>query len=105
MREIVAIALSLVTLPGGCGRCANGRRRLENLRDQLHRRVVQPGSCARHVIFHWTLTGTNTGPGGAGKAVRISGYELWTLGGDGLIAASQGHFDAAEYQRQLKEGP
>jgi uncharacterized protein (TIGR02246 family) len=26
--------------------------------------------------FHWTLTGTNTGPGGAGKRVRISGYEL-----------------------------
>jgi hypothetical protein len=26
--------------------------------------------------FHWTLTGTNTGPGGTGKRVRISGYEL-----------------------------
>src|SRR5881394_1645919 len=23
--------------------------------------------------FHWTLTGTNTGPGGAGNKVRISG--------------------------------
>ena len=23
--------------------------------------------------FHWTLTGTNTGPGGTGKRVRISG--------------------------------
>src|SRR5439155_17000874 len=29
--------------------------------------------------FHWTLTGTNTGPGGTGKRVRISGYELWNL--------------------------
>src|SRR5438045_2848359 len=26
--------------------------------------------------FHWTLTGTNTGLGGRGKRVRISGYEL-----------------------------
>jgi hypothetical protein len=29
--------------------------------------------------FHWTLTGTNTGPSGAGKRVRISGYELWKI--------------------------
>src|SRR5438105_14834160 len=82
--------------------------------------------------FHWTLTGTNTGPGGTGNKVRISGYELWKIdngaggsratwtggpgprpgrsavgepGGesinDGLIGESKGHFDAAEYQRQL----
>src|SRR5205823_11635107 len=72
--------------------------------------------------FHWTLTGTNTGPGGTGKRVRISGYELWKIdngaggsratwtgrpervdeqGGEsinhGLIAESKGHFDSAEY--------
>ena len=52
--------------------------------------------------FHWTLTGTNTGPGGTGKRVRISGHELWQIGDDGLIAESKGHFDAAEYERQLK---
>ena len=52
--------------------------------------------------FHWTLTGTNSGPGGTGKRVRISGYELWKFGPDGLIAESSGHFDAAEYDRQLK---
>jgi len=52
--------------------------------------------------FHWTLTGTNTGPGGTGKRVRISGYELWKIDKDGLIAESKGHFDAAEYDRQLK---
>jgi predicted ester cyclase len=52
--------------------------------------------------FHWTLTGTNTGPGGTGKRVRISGYELWKIGNNGLIAESRGHFDAAEYKRQLK---
>jgi hypothetical protein len=79
--------------------------------------------------FHWTLTGTNTGSGGTGKKVRISGFELWKIdngaggsratwtgkpervdeqGGksinDGLIAESEGHFDAAEYERQLREG-
>src|SRR5438132_1598062 len=27
-------------------------------------------------VFHWTLTGTNTGPVGSGKRVKISGYEL-----------------------------
>ena len=52
--------------------------------------------------FHWTLTGTNTGPGGTGKRVRISGYELWKVDPDGLIAESKGHFDAADYERQLK---
>jgi predicted ester cyclase len=52
--------------------------------------------------FHWTLTGTNTGPGGTGKRVRISGYELWKMDNNGLIAESKGHFDAADYERQLK---
>jgi predicted ester cyclase len=57
-----------------------------------------------HVIYHWTLTGTNTGPGGTGQTVRFSGYEEWTIGADGLIAESRGHFDEAEYQHQLKVG-
>ncbi len=80
------------------------------------------------VAFHWTLIGTNIGPGGAGNKVRISGYELWKIdngaggsratwtgkpervdeqGGesinDGLIAESKGHFDAADYERQLSQ--
>ena len=42
--------------------------------------------------FHWTLTGTNTGPGGTGKRVRISGYELWKIDNDGLT----------DYERRLK---
>lgn len=53
------------------------------------------------VEFHWTLTGTNAGAGGKGARVRISGYEEWLFGDDGLISASLGHFDAAEYARQL----
>lgn len=55
-------------------------------------------------VFHWTLTGTNTGPNGSGKAVRFSGYEEWTLGDGGLILNSLGHFDQAEYERQLQHG-
>jgi hypothetical protein len=53
------------------------------------------------VLYHWTLTGANIGPGGTGRAVKISGHEDWLLGPDGLIAESKGHFDAKEYQRQL----
>ena len=55
-------------------------------------------------IFHWTLAGTNTGPGGTGKRVRISGYEDWQFGADGLVAESKGHFDSAEYEHQLQHG-
>jgi hypothetical protein len=51
--------------------------------------------------YHWTLTGTNTGPGGTGQPVRISGFEEWTIGDDGLIAASLGHYDQAEWDRQV----
>jgi uncharacterized protein (TIGR02246 family) len=56
------------------------------------------------VTYHWTLTGTNTGPGGTGQPVRISGFERWRFGSDGLVAESKGYFDAAEYQRQLTTG-
>jgi predicted ester cyclase len=60
------------------------------------------GRSSCDAIFHWTLTGTNTGPGGTGKRVRISGYELWEFDNAGLVAESKGHFDAAEYERQLR---
>lgn len=56
------------------------------------------------VEFHWTLSGTNTGPGGTGNRVRISGYEEWVFSNEGLVAKSLGHFDAAEYQRQIEGG-
>jgi uncharacterized protein (TIGR02246 family) len=57
-----------------------------------------------HAVFHWTWTGTNTGPGGTGKAVHLSGYEEWTIDPDGLITESKGHYDEAEYQRQVTSG-
>lgn len=55
-------------------------------------------------LYRWTLKGTNTGPGGTGNSVRISGFEEWRIGEDGRIAESQGHFDGAEYQRQVEHG-
>jgi hypothetical protein len=36
--------------------------------------------------------------------VKISGFEEWRFGLDGLIAESLGHFDAVDYQRQLNAG-
>jgi uncharacterized protein (TIGR02246 family) len=51
--------------------------------------------------YRWTFTGTNSGPGGTGHEVRISGYEEWTLGADGLIEKSLGHYVAADWDRQL----
>lgn len=57
-----------------------------------------------HPVFHWLWTGTNTGPGGTGRAVRITGREEWTMDAHGRIAESKGHFDEAEYRRQLKAG-
>ena len=54
--------------------------------------------------YHWTLVGTNAGPGGTGKRVRVSGFEEWTIGADALLAESQGHYDHVEYDRQVKHG-
>lgn len=56
------------------------------------------------VIYEWTLEGANTGPGGTGNRVRISGFEEWRIGDDGLVAESLGNYDAAEYQRQVDHG-
>jgi steroid delta-isomerase-like uncharacterized protein len=55
-------------------------------------------------LYRWTLTGTNSGPGGTGKHVRFSGHEIWRFARDGSIADSTGHFDTAIYERQLKYG-
>jgi len=66
-------------------------------------RVTMDGvtDLGEQALYRWTLTGTNTGPGGTGRPVRISGHEEWRLSPEGLIAESVGRFDAADYQRQL----
>ena len=53
------------------------------------------------VEYHWTFTGTSAD---TAKWVRIPGFEEWTIGTDGLIASSRGHYDQIEYDRQLREG-
>jgi len=53
------------------------------------------------VLYHWTFTGTNAGPGGTGNQVRISGYEDWKIASDGLIADSKGHYDVQDWDRQV----
>ena len=42
--------------------------------------VIAMDEVAAHgdrVHYHWTLTGTNSGPGGTGNQVQISGFEVW----------------------------
>jgi SnoaL-like protein len=68
----------------------------------IHMDSVEPHGTS--FIYRWTLTGTNSGPGGTGNRVRISGYEEWTMGADGLISKSLGHYDEADYARQV-HGP
>jgi len=55
----------------------------------------------KQYIYRWTLDGTNTGPGGTGNKVHISGYEEWSINSEGLIQQSQGHMDLDDYARQL----
>jgi SnoaL-like polyketide cyclase len=56
------------------------------------------------VVFHWIWTGTNSGPGGTDRYVRIRGFEEWTMDDDGFILDSKGHYDEVDYQRQLRGG-
>lgn len=61
-------------------------------------RLVELRPAGDRIEFHWHWTGTNTD---TGNAVDLRGFEEWTLGDDGLIVESLGHYDEAEYQRQL----
>lgn|GEM_PF-1331981 len=71
----------------------------------LHLAMGQLIRMSDRVEYHWRLTGNNTGPGGTGAAVNITGYESWLLDQDGHILDSQGHFDAEDYHRQLTAKP
>ena len=62
-----------------------------------------PESVAAFFAENGSLS-VNDGPPAIGRRVRISGYELWKIDNDGLIAESKGHIDSAEYERQLKDG-
>jgi uncharacterized protein (TIGR02246 family) len=71
----------------------------------LHLQMDKVAIQSERAVYHWTFTGTNTGPGGTGNKVRFSGQEVWKFAPDGLIAESQGQFDAADYRRQLAQSP
>lgn len=53
------------------------------------------------IEYRWTFTGTSAE---TGKSVRVPGFEEWTIAPDGLIAESRGHYDEAEYDRQVQHG-
>jgi hypothetical protein len=53
------------------------------------------------IEYCWTFTGTSAE---TGKSVRVPGFEEWTIAPDGLIAESRGHYDQAEYDRQVEHG-
>jgi hypothetical protein len=53
------------------------------------------------VEYRWTFTGTSAE---TGKSVRVPGFEEWAVAPDRLIAESHGHYDQAEYDRQLQHG-
>ena len=50
-----------------------------------------------HMLYLWTFTGSHAG---SGKPVRVSGWEEWQLGANGLITSSLGWFDANDFARQ-----
>lgn len=54
-----------------------------------------------HAVFLWTLDGTNTGSGGTGNRIKVSGWEYWRYTENGLVAESAGHYDSEDYQRQV----
>lgn len=56
---------------------------------------------AGELRWYWTMRGTNTGSGGTGKSILISGYEAIEFDTEGLIAKAYGHFDQEEWDRQL----
>lgn len=53
------------------------------------------------VEYLWTFSGTSAE---TGDSVRVPGFEEWTIAPDGRIAESRGHYDQAEYDRQLQHG-
>jgi len=99
-------SLSVNAGPAACGRAAIAEVAQGFMTDfpDLHLRMDGLAVAGDRFVYRWTPTGTNTGPGGTGNRVHISGFEEWRVGADGLIAESRGQFDAVEYQRQLKHG-
>ena len=58
-------------------------------------------SGGNQAIYLWTLEGTNSD---TGNFVKIPGWQNWLLSDDLLIIKADGGYDAAEYERQVREG-
>jgi uncharacterized protein (TIGR02246 family) len=52
-----------------------------------------------HVAYFWTFTGTHAA---TRNPLRIVGWEEWDLNADLKVTASQGWYEAADYERQTK---
>ena len=64
-------------------------------------RLVEEGG---EIRYCWTMRGRNSGPGGSGNQVLISGYEVLTFNTEGLIETAHGHYDEIEFNRQVAGG-
>lgn len=51
--------------------------------------------------WYWTMKGHYAGPGGTGRPIDISGYEVLEFDAEGRIVRAAGYFDQSEYDRQL----
>ena len=89
--------------PRSVGRAAIAAAAQSFMTDFPDLKVIMDGVSAQgaQTVYSWTLEGTNTGPDGTGAHVHISGYEEWSIGDDGLIAESLGHFNSDDWQRQI----
>lgn len=61
-------------------------------------RMVRAGSQWK---WFWRMRGTFSGPGGTGKRIDLRGWEVLTMTPEGRIRHAEGHFNQAEYERQL----
>jgi hypothetical protein len=72
----------------------DGFEQVGSICDPLHGRLVQPTRCKCRLV----LCGTGISQNQRWGTCDRTG---WRFGPDGLIAESIGHFDTADYQRQL----
>jgi hypothetical protein len=86
------LAIAEMTRPRAALARRRSRRRLPTCRP---RRIRAPPSAAI------TRRCRSLAPRTATSFVRIPGFEEWTIGPNGLITESRGHFDQTEYDRQL----
>ena len=94
-------SLSINGAPASVGRAAITEAALQFMRDFPDLKVAMDDLVhdADRIEYRWTLTGTHAA---TSSWVKISGFESWVFGSDGLIATSHGTFDAADYERQVQ---